>query len=73
MRRNKFLRLQQRIQPKIWPRDLIKNLATNYEADLTLGQEEMNVVIIMLTNDGKLLVIKSIKNDNNFISINEIE
>ena len=66
MRRNKFLRLQQRIHPKIWPRDLIKNLATDYEADLTLGHEEMNVVIIMLTNDGKLLIFNSIKNDKTF-------
>ena len=63
MRRNKFLRLQQRIHSKIWPRDLIKNLATDYEADLTLGHEEMNVAIIMLTNDGKLLIFNSIKND----------
>jgi hypothetical protein len=46
--------------------DLIKNLATNYEADLTLGHEEMNVVIIMLTNDGKLLIFNSIKNDKTF-------
>jgi hypothetical protein len=66
VRRNKFLRLQQRIHPKIWPRDLIKNLATDYEADLTLGHEEMNVAIIMLTNDGKLLVFNSIKNDKKF-------
>ena len=66
MRRNKFLRLQQRIHSKIWPRDLIKNLATDYEADLTLGYEEMNVAITMLTNDGKLLIFNSIKNDKTF-------
>ena len=61
MRRNKFLRLQQRIHSKIWPRDLIKNLATDYEADLALGHEETNVAITMLINDGKLSIIDSIK------------
>jgi hypothetical protein len=66
VRRNKFLRLQQRIHSKIWPRDLIKNLATDYEANLTLGHEETNLAIIMLTNDGKLLIFNSIKNDKTF-------
>jgi hypothetical protein len=51
LRRNKFPRLLQRLHPKIWPRDLIKNLATDYEDDLARVHEETNVAITMLIND----------------------
>ena len=57
----------------MWPRDIIKSLATDYEDDLARGHEETNVAITMIINDGKLSIIDSIKNDNNFISINETE
>ena len=57
----------------MWPRDLLKSLATDYEDDLARGHEEKTKAITMIINDGKLTVNDFIKNDNNFISINETE
>ena len=57
----------------MWPRDLIKSLATDYEDDLARGHEETNKAITMIINNGKLSVIGFNKNNNNFISIKETE
>jgi hypothetical protein len=57
----------------MWPRVLLKSLATDYEDDLARGYEEKTKAITMIFNDGKLTVDDFIKNDNNFISINETE
>ena len=52
---------------------LLKSLATDYEDDLARGHEEKTKAITLIINDGKLTVNDFIKNDNNFISINETE
>ena len=57
----------------MWPRDLLKSLASDYEDDLAPGHEESNKAITMIIDDGKLSVIDIIKSTNNFISIKETE
>ena len=57
----------------MWPRVLLKSLATDYEDDLARGYEEKTKAITMIINDGKLSVNDIIKSNNNFIATKETE